>query len=201
MSLLRVGVDEAGRGPLAGPVVSCALWLPRRPGFRVRDSKKTPPRQRQEIFQWLRQYALFAVALSREGEIDELNILKATFLAFERAISGLLKKAPQLSTAEFVIDGPCFRTSLPVRIRCEKGADARVLEVSCASIVAKVARDHCMELAHCVWPEWDFARHKGYPTARHRELLQRREASLFHRKSYRPCHRRQIGEYAQRADG
>ncbi|UCC95331.1 MAG: ribonuclease HII [Candidatus Omnitrophota bacterium] len=212
-----MGVDEAGRGPLAGPVVSCALYLsdelplliyPTKRAKRqqessisirshfencnifaggFRDSKQLSPFLREEAFRWLQDNTVFSVGMATHQEIDRLNILEATFLSFNRAIEGLLKKAPHLKKATFIVDGNSFRTNLAVNYRCVEKADRKIKEVSCASIVAKVTRDHLMNVAHSLFPKWNFFRHKGYPTPEHIWLLEKCKLSPIHRRSFYPC--------------
>lgn len=186
-----VGVDEAGRGPLAGPVVSCALYL--KGGFRlsagleIKDSKELAQRQREKMFSWLNKNSVFSVGIADNKEIDELNILQATFLSFNRAIKGLFKKAPYLEKATFIIDGPHFRTDLSLRYICMKKADKRVKQVSCASIVAKVVRDHLMNVTHAIYPQWNFFQHKGYPTRGHIDRIKEYSVCPIHRRTFFNC--------------
>jgi ribonuclease HII len=187
MSKLIVGVDEAGRGPLAGPLISCALYLKNCPPFLVKDSKKTTPFLREEIFSWLVENAIFSLGWAKPEEIDKINILNATFLSFERAIKNLLKKHPYLRKATFIIDGNNFKTNLKIRYICKEKADENFKEVSCASIVAKFVRDHLMKVAHFVYPEWKFLEHKGYPTKEHILLMQKYNLTPLHRRSFFPC--------------
>lgn len=183
-----VGVDEAGRGPLAGPVVSCALYLRRRPPFVVKESKATSAKLREKVFSWLSRNSLFHVGIADHQEIDKFNILEATFLSFNRSIKGLLAKFPHLKNkAKFIIDGDRFRTQLNVKYTCIKEADKKILEVSCASVVAKVTRDYLMNLADFVYPEWNFFQHKGYPTKEHIALVRKSLLSPLHRRSFFPC--------------
>jgi ribonuclease HII len=182
-----VGVDEAGRGPLAGVVTACALYLPKEPPANVRDSKELTAFMRQNIFGWLAQNACFAVGIASPQEIDEVNILEATLLAANRAIEKLLKKEPRLKKASFIIDGNIFRTKLDIKYTCIEKADKTVKQVSCASIVAKVTRDYLMANAHFLYPEWNFKAHKGYPTKEHFALIKKQELSPLHRKTFYPC--------------
>jgi len=182
-----VGVDEAGRGPLAGVVTACALYLIKEPPANVRDSKELTPFARQDIFGWLAQNACFAVGIASPEEIDKVNILEATMLAANRAIIKLLKKAPRLERASFIIDGNIFRTELDIKYKCIEKADKTVKTVSCASIVAKVTRDYLMMNAHFLYPEWNFERHKGYPTKEHFSLIKNNALSPLHRKTFYPC--------------
>ena len=105
-----VGIDEAGRGPLVGNVVACACFLPLNPPFIPKDSKKLSPVQREKMFSWLEQNAVYGLGQASAQEIDEVNILNATFLAFERAIDALIQKKDELKSAKFIIDGNRFKT-------------------------------------------------------------------------------------------
>jgi len=182
-----VGIDEAGRGPLAGVVVACALHLKEEPPFPVRDSKALSAASREKIFTWLAHSAEFAVDIASSQEIDTHNILEATLLAFNRAIQRLLTKSPQLKDAHFIIDGLHFHNDLNLHASCIVEADKKIREVSCASIVAKVFRDHLMNSVDFLCPQWRFAKHKGYPTKEHVLLIQRHALSPFHRRSFAPC--------------
>lgn len=176
------GVDEAGRGPLAGPVFAAAVILdPARPIDGLRDSKKLSPARRDELAIIIRRDALaWAIAHCSETEIDELNILQATMLAMRRAIEGL-SVLPSLA----LIDG----NRCPVcSIRTEaiiKGDD-KVAEISAASILAKTARDAALTDMHRSYPQYAFDQHKGYPTALHLERLRTHGVSPVHRRSYAP---------------
>jgi len=176
------GVDEAGRGPLAGPVFAAAVILdPARPIEGLRDSKKLSAVRRDELAVIIRRDALaWAIAQCSETEIDELNILQATMLAMRRAIEGL-SVLPSLA----LIDG----NRCPVcSIRTEaivKGDD-KVAEISAASILAKTARDAALMEMHQSYPQYAFDQHKGYPTALHLERLRAHGVSPVHRRSYAP---------------
>jgi ribonuclease HII len=185
-----VGIDEAGRGPLAGAVVACALYLNNgEPPFPVKDSKELSVVLREKILAWLATKAEFSVGIATPTEIDKHNILQATFLAFNRAIEGLLKKASYLKEATFIIDGNLFQTDLDIKYICMEKADKKVKEVSCASIVAKVTRDYFMKLADFIYPQWNFSKHKGYPTKDHFSLLKEYPLTPLHRRSFSPCKR------------
>ena len=182
-----VGVDEAGRGPLAGVVTACALHLKKDPPFAVKDSKKLSASAREEIFSWLSEKAVFGVGIASNQEIDKINILEATLLAFNRAIEKLLEKSPKLRKARFIVDGNHFRSDLKLNYICQPKADTCVKEVSCASIVAKVVRDYLMKSVDFLYPEWNFSQHKGYPTAEHFSLIKKYTLTPFHRCSFSPC--------------
>jgi len=183
-----VGLDEAGRGPLAGIVATCALHLRVMPPFAVRDSKELSAHQREKIFHWLLDNSLYSVDIATVDEIDTHNILEATMLAFNRSIRHLLKKAPWLKAATFIIDGNIFHTDMTIQYRCVEKADKTIKEVSCASIMAKVTRDHLMQMADFLYPQWHFAKHKGYPTKEHFTLIERHALSPLHRQTFYPCY-------------
>ncbi len=179
------GVDEAGRGPLAGPVLAAAVILdPLRPVAGLADSKILSPSQREVLAGQIRSRALaWAVASASVEEIDRLNILQASMLAMCRAVAAL-DPAP----AEALIDG----NQVP-RLGCAARAivrgDATEPAISAASILAKVARDAEMCALDSVYPGYDFARHKGYPTPQHRAALERHGVSPVHRRSFGPVRR------------
>ena len=179
---LIAGVDEVGRGPLVGDVVAAAVILdPERPIEGLADSKKLSEKRREHLYELIRERALaWCVAKASPAEIDELNILHATLLAMQRAVAGL-KVAPDYA----LIDGNrCPVLSCPAEPVVN--GDARVAEISAASILAKVERDRQMQQLHLQFPEYGFARHKGYPTPEHLEALSRLGALPEHRRSFRP---------------
>ena len=179
---LVAGVDEAGRGPLAGPVVAAAVILDDlQPVAGLADSKVLSPAVRERLFDEIRAKALaFCIAEACVEEIDRLNILHATMLAMRRAVEGL-----RLLPQKVLVDG----NRLPVlRITAEAivGGDAKVASISAASILAKVHRDRlCVEL-DARYPGYGFATHKGYATAEHLEALRQHGACEIHRRSYAP---------------
>jgi ribonuclease HII len=179
---LMCGVDEAGRGPLAGPVFAAAVILdPARPVDGLRDSKKLSEAKRDALAIEIKACALaWSIAQCSEAEIDELNILQATMLAMRRAVEGL-QRQPTLA----LIDG----NRCPVmQVRSEaiiKGDD-KVPAISAASILAKTARDAALADLHQLYPQYAFDQHKGYPTALHMERLKLHGVSPVHRKSYGP---------------
>lgn len=184
-----VGIDEAGRGPLAGSVVGCAVYLKKDLPFAVRDSKELSAAAREKIFPWLIENAVIATSFASAKEIDTLNVLEATMLTFNRAIAKIIDKAPYLKKATFIVDGNIFRTKLPIRYVCVEKADKTVKQVSCASIVAKVFRDYLMQTADFLYPEWQFSGHKGYPTREHFSLIEKYKISPLHRKTFFPCNK------------
>jgi ribonuclease HII len=179
---LVAGVDEAGRGPLAGPVVAAAVILDDlRPIKGLADSKVVSPLKRERLFDEIRARALCCcIASASVEEIDRLNILQATMLAMQRAVLGL-----RLLPHRVVVDGN--RTpQLAMPVAAVVKGDAKVAAISAASILAKVHRDRlCAEL-HEQHPEYGFAGHKGYPTAEHLAALRQHGPCAAHRRSYAP---------------
>lgn len=177
---LVAGVDEAGRGPLAGPVVAAAVILPEKTPFPgVTDSKKVTARRREELATLIRARAVaVGIGCAEPEEIDRTDILRATFSAMLRALQGL--GVPP----DFVlIDGP-YSLPLPMPQRGLIRGDARSLSIAAASIIAKVHRDRLMDDYHALYPAYGFHRHKGYPTAEHREALRRFGPCPIHRRSF-----------------
>jgi ribonuclease HII len=187
LSDLVAGVDEAGRGPLAGPVMAAAVILhPDRPIAGLRDSKKLSATRREALEAVIKNDALcWSVAWSDRAEIDALNILSATMLAMRRAIIGLAvapravqvdgNRLPDLRFREGRIDGLAI-----------VGGDARIESISAASILAKTARDRTMVAMHARYPDYEFARHKGYGTELHRARLGEHGPCPEHRRSFAP---------------
>jgi ribonuclease HII len=179
---LIAGVDEAGRGPLAGPVIAAAVILdPQRPIRGVADSKQLTPLQRSRLEVKIQARALsWAVGRAEVEEIDRINILQATLLAMQRAVAAL-DPAPRHA----LIDGDrCPRLSCPA-VAIVRG-DQKVAAIAAASILAKVARDREMEALDARYPGYGFARHKGYTTREHVRALRRLGATPIHRRSFRP---------------
>ncbi|MFI4938835.1 MAG: ribonuclease HII [Burkholderiales bacterium] len=179
---LICGVDEAGRGPLAGPVFAAAVILdPARPITGLRDSKKLSEARRDALAIAIKSHALaWSIAECSEQEIDSLNILQATMLAMRRAVEGLAVQ-PTLA----LIDGNRCPV-MPVRSEAIVKGDDKVAAISAASILAKTARDAALMALHRQYPQYAFDRHKGYPTALHLERLRAHGVSPVHRKSYAP---------------
>ncbi|HZV54113.1 MAG TPA: ribonuclease HII [Rhodocyclaceae bacterium] len=176
------GVDEAGRGPLAGPVYAAAVILdPARPIDGLADSKKLSARKRERLALEIREKALaWAIAEASVEEIDRINILQATMLAMARAIAGMA-----LQPAEVLVDGNrCPDIDLPVRAII--GGDACVAEISAASILAKTARDTEMLRLHNEHPQYGFDRHMGYGTVLHLAALRLHGPAPCHRRSFAP---------------
>lgn len=182
MAWLICGVDEAGRGPLAGPVFAAAVVLdPASEIAGLADSKLLTARRRERLAERIREEALaWSVAQVSVEEIDALNILRATLLAMRRAVESL-RRAPD----EVLVDGlHCPEIAYPVRAVVR--GDASVGAISAASILAKTARDAEMLRLHVLYPQYGLDRHKGYPTRGHLEALRRFGASDIHRRSFAP---------------
>jgi len=176
------GVDEAGRGPLAGPVVAAAVIL--NPEFLIEglnDSKKLSSSKREVLFERIFESAIsVGIGFAGPEEIDEMNILQATFLAMQRAVANL-----RVAPSEVWVDGNrspvwSYRTQTLVK------GDGKILEIAAASIVAKVTRDRHMQVLEERYPGYGFGKHAGYPTLAHREALKRLGLSPVHRRSFAP---------------
>ena len=184
--IVAAGVDEAGRGPLAGPVYAAAVVLdPGQPLAGLDDSKKLTAARREQLAELIQQQALaYCVASASVEEIDRLNILQATFLAMRRACAGLTVN-PEI----FLVDGKQIPPGLGRPARAIVGGDASVPAISAASILAKTARDSDCLALHARYPEYGFDRHKGYGTALHLERLSRYGPCFEHRRSFAPVRR------------
>jgi ribonuclease HII len=183
---LVAGVDEAGRGPLAGPVIAAAVILdPSHPIAGLADSKTLNPSRREALAATIRQHALaWSVGRAEVDEIDTLNILQATMLAMQRAVAGLT-----LAPGLVQVDGNRL-PSLPCPAEAIVKGDAKVAAISAASILAKVTRDAEMMQLHRQYPGYGFDIHKGYPTPTHLEALERLGVSPIHRRSFAPVRSR-----------
>ena len=179
---LVAGVDEVGRGPLVGDVVTAAVILdPNNPIEGLNDSKKLSEKKRLALLPEIKEKALaWAVGRCSPEEIDELNILQATMVAMQRAIASL-KVQPDLA----LIDGNRC-PELPMDSQAVVKGDLRVAEISAASIIAKVVRDQEMEELDKQYPQFGFAKHKGYPTKAHFEAIEQHGVVSEHRKSFKP---------------
>ena len=179
------GVDEVGRGPLVGAVVTAAVILdPANPIEGLNDSKKLTEKKRNTLYDEIKEKALcWAIGRAEPEEIDQLNILWATMKAMERAVAGL-----SLTPDMVLVDGNRCPT-LPMASQAVIKGDSLVQEISAASILAKVTRDREMEALDKLYPEYGFAKHKGYPTAFHMEKLALLGATPYHRKSFAPVKR------------
>ena len=188
------GVDEAGRGPLAGPVVAAAVvFEPGTFNADIRDSKLLSAKKREGLADWIKgRAASWAVGLADSREIDRLNILRASLLAMARAVRGL-----RITPDYLVVDGPygipaasllegLEPLAAPPAQRTLKGGDRLCFSIAAASIIAKVARDRMMVEFDALYPEYGFASHKGYRSRRHSAALDRYGPCPIHRRSFRP---------------
>ncbi|NTV13816.1 MAG: ribonuclease HII [Desulfobulbaceae bacterium] len=175
------GTDEAGRGPLAGPVVAAAVILPPACEFTLfRDSKQLSPLARARLLEDLRGIgAVIGVGICEVAEIDQLNILRASLLAMQKAVAALAVAPDYL-----LVDGKFTTPALVPQMSLVKG-DSRSASIAAASIVAKEVRDQLMADYHHLYPQYNFAGHKGYPTAEHRRLLQAHGPCDIHRRTFK----------------
>ncbi len=182
---LMAGVDEAGRGPLAGPVVAAAVILDDlNPIAGLNDSKKLTAKRREKLFNEIKAKALcFSIAQASVREIDEINILQATMLAMKRAVEGL-----RLKPVKVLVDGNRLPT-IDIRAEAIVQGDALVPAISAASILAKVHRDRLCEEMHARYPQYGFDQHKGYGTALHLAALQAHGPADCHRLTFAPVAR------------
>ena len=183
---LVCGIDEAGRGPLAGPVVAAAVILDaERPIAGLDDSKKLGDRKREALALLIRERAVaWAVAEATVEEIDRLNILQATFLAMQRAVAGL-----GIRPTSALVDGNrCPELAIPAAAVIK--GDGRIASIAAASILAKTVRDAGMRVLHARYPQYGFASHMGYPTATHLRALEAHGVSPAHRRSFGPVARK-----------
>ena len=182
---LMAGVDEAGRGPLAGPVVAAAVILDDlHPIAGLNDSKKLTAKRREKLFDEIKAKALcFSIAQASVQEIDEINILQATMLAMKRAVEGL-----RLKPVKVLVDGNRLPT-IDIRAEAIVQGDALVPAISAASILAKVHRDRLCAEMHARYPQYGFDQHKGYGTALHLAALQAHGPADCHRLTFAPVAR------------
>ncbi|OOZ41194.1 ribonuclease HII [Solemya pervernicosa gill symbiont] len=183
---LVAGVDEVGRGPLAGPVVAAAVILdPEQPIEGLADSKKLSEKRREILAEEIREKALaWALGRAEVAEIDEINILQASLLAMRRAIEQL-DPLPEHA----LIDGNKCPTLLPCSAESIVKGDSKVASISAASILAKVSRDHEMVEMDRIYPGYGLAGHKGYPSKKHLQALEELGITPIHRRSYAPVRR------------
>lgn len=175
------GVDESGRGPLAGPVVAAAVILGKHKfKNKIDDSKRMSPKNRLNAYKEILDNSIYSVAVINQTIIDRINIYNATKLAMEKAIIGLSVKPDYI-----LIDGN-MRLSLPCKSSSIKRGDRSSISIACASIIAKVYRDSMMERLHRIYPKYGFINHKGYGTAAHFKTLKRYGPSPLHRVSFEP---------------
>lgn len=180
-NLVEAGCDEAGRGCIAGPVVAAAVILPRTMDFpEFDDSKKLTEKQREVLrIKVLENAAAYGVGIVSAQEIDEINILNASFLAMHRAIDQL-KVRPEL----LLIDGNRFNPYPDIKHRCIVGGDAKYQSIAAASILAKTTRDHLMEELDNQYPGYNWRKNKGYPTIEHKNAVAEHGMTPYHRKTF-----------------
>jgi len=175
------GIDEAGRGPLAGPVVSAAVILPQ--SFDdpdVTDSKKLSPKKREQLYEKIYDQAVtVGIGIVDPVEIDRINILQASLLSMAMAVKNLVPRPDFL-----LIDG-IFNIASELPQKTIKKGDSLSVSIAAASIIAKVSRDRLMQRYHHYYPQFDFPRHKGYPTKAHKEAIRKFGYSPIHRKSFK----------------
>lgn len=178
---MPAGVDEAGRGPLAGPVVAACVILPESCDISgLNDSKKLSPRQRRHVLYNIRRHSLsLAVGIVEPEEIDRINILRAALKAMEISVKNI-KNGPDY----LLIDGN-QRTSLPMPQETVVKGDSKCASIAAASVLAKVIRDYIMEKYHAMYPAYNFFKHKGYPTKEHLEAIRQYGPCPIHRRSFR----------------
>lgn len=184
--LLRIaGVDEAGRGPLAGPVTAACVILPPDSDFsRWKDSKKLAPARRERLYAELRaSEAFIGVGIASVEEIDLLNILQASLLAMRRAVETCANCIDQLP--DFLLVDGLFKVPIGLRQLTLVKGESKSASIAAASIVAKVVRDHLMAEYHVQYPQYNLLQHKGYPTQAHRAAIAEHGPSPIHRQSFR----------------
>lgn len=181
--MLIAGVDEAGRGPLVGAVVAAAVILdPNNPIEGLNDSKKLTEKKREKLFKEIQEKALaWAIAEASHDEIDEINILQASLLAMRRAVDAL-----KITPEHVLVDGNKIPQGLQMHCDAVVGGDALHAEISAASILAKVTRDREMVELDQIYPQYGFAKHKGYPTKAHFAAIEQHGVIDQHRRSYSP---------------
>tara|TARA_B100000900_G_scaffold298833_1_gene257350 strand:+ start:3781 stop:4317 length:537 start_codon:yes stop_codon:yes gene_type:complete len=172
------GIDEVGRGCLAGPVIAASVIL-KKPIKGLADSKKLSPKKRENLCQTIIESSIFAIGLSDNQEIDQINILQASLLAMKRSLEKLDVKPKKI-----LVDGShIFKTS--IEIESIVGGDNLIPSISAASIVAKVYRDKLMMAYSKEFPNYGFHKHKGYPTKHHKEMLKRYGLTKIHRRTFK----------------
>jgi len=190
---ILIGIDEAGRGPLAGPVVASAVALQAH-NFesKIKDSKKLTEKEREKAFEEIYHHAYVGIGIVSEAAIDHLNILNATFHAMNTAVKQLIPQIPQniREVKDFskkvclLVDGNRFKSDVPYPCRTVIGGDNLVLSISCASIIAKVTRDRILLAYDQIFPAYGFKSHKGYPTVKHKAAIRDHGPSAIQRMSF-----------------
>ncbi len=175
------GVDEAGRGPLAGPVVSAAVILPRNFSCEgINDSKKLSEKKRNELFPLIKKQAIaFSTGISSHREIDQINILQASLLSMKRAVENLS------TSPDFILIDGKFTLDMETDQAALIKGDSKSISIAAASIIAKVTRDTIMKALHNIYPEYNFIQHKGYPTKAHKEAILQHGPCPVHRRTFK----------------
>jgi len=174
------GIDEAGRGPLAGPVVaSCCVLKKKRFSSLIRDSKTLTPKQRELAYREVTEYSSFTVGIVDEKIIDKVNIYQATILAVEETVRKFKSKP------DFILVDGRMKLNITPQHKCIKRGDQKSVSIAAASIIAKVTRDRMMLDYDLEYPEYGFAKHKGYPTKDHIRALKKHGPSPIHRLTFR----------------
>ena len=191
-----IGVDEVGRGPLAGPVVACAVILKNKKfKNKIRDSKQLTAQERERAFDEIYEKSSVGIGAVNEAIIDKINILEATRIAMEKAVLSLvsnffkekqLKEKKILNKICVLVDGSRLNLNLPYKSKNIIAGDRKSLSIASASIIAKVIRDRMMSMFGRLYPEYGFAKHKGYGTRQHLKALEINGPSLIHRRSFNP---------------
>lgn len=191
-----IGIDEAGRGPLAGPVVASAVLLSKTSfEHKIADSKKLSANNRGKAYDEIYANATVGIGVINESVIDRCNILEATYIAMNNAVLDVVSQLDKLCTMDnsffqkvyLLIDGNSFKPSVPYKWKAVVKGDQKILSIACASIIAKVTRDRIIEEYDKVYPHFGFKQHKGYPTKGHMEAIKRFGLLPIHRRSFAPC--------------
>ncbi|MGE0267676.1 MAG: ribonuclease HII [Candidatus Omnitrophota bacterium] len=187
-----IGIDEAGRGPLAGPVVASAVAV-RHYDFssKIADSKTISSLQREVAFQEILEKSYVGVGIINETVIDDVNILQATYIAMNNAVLQLMNSLEKEKGIQddrsgtcLLVDGNRFKTDLPYTYKTVIKGDSKVFSIACASIVSKVIRDRILMAYDRIFPDYGFKKHKGYPTSDHKKAIVRHGLSMIHRKTF-----------------
>ena len=181
------GVDEAGRGPLAGPVVAAAVCVRDHAlGCRIGDSKLLTHTQREKAFPLIHAKEFVGVGVVSEKVIDEINILRAAHLAMTIAVRDLSARLTAAQAdVKVLVDGNSYRGEIPYEVECVVKGDSKSFAIACASIIAKVTRDRMMDEYDALYPQYGFAAHKGYPVPAHYDALRKCGPAPIHRRSFR----------------
>ena len=180
------GIDEAGRGPLAGPVVSAAVILPENfSGQGITDSKKLSEKKRRTLFPYIKKHAIcVATGIASHHEIDQINILQASLLSMKRSVENL-SKAPDFIIPDFLLIDGKFTIEMNIDQSAIVKGDSKSISIAAASIIAKVTRDAIMEELHKKYPLYNFIQHKGYPTKAHKEAILKYGPCPVHRQTFK----------------